>query len=90
MKSTLPFAIVTRVGLDAEAVRDIGIAAGQGVRHRRYGMPVWAVHIQLAQAFSVHPHVFDDYEPAELEMYAAFLSGQSKGEEIRAKQRSKK
>ena len=87
LTSTHPFDVQTLVGADKEVIREIGVANGQGVSHREHGTPHWALICQLAQAFHCHPHVFDDYTPAEISLYANYLDGQGRGQELSAKQK---
>ena len=43
-------------------------------------LPEWAiVMIQLAQAFGVHPKVFDDYEPSEVDLMTVYLAAYGDG-----------
>lgn len=52
--------------------------------------PGWATDIQLAKLFRVDPHVWLDYEPAEIEIMVSYLNGYADGEEIKFEQRRKK
>lgn len=50
----------------------------------------WATMIQLSRIFKVPPHVWLDYEPAEIAIMVAYLNGYAEGEEIKYEQRRKK
>ena len=78
------------MGVGAKAVRRVGLSHGQKVKDEKLGNPDWAVHIQLSKVFNVHPQVWEDYEPSEIELIAEYLEGYEDGQEIWREQNKKK
>ena len=90
MLSTLPFAYQTRIGMDEDDVKRIGRSMGEGVPDKEHGIPEWAGMIQLAQAFGVHPKVFDDYEPSEVDLMTVYLAAYGDGAADKRRRESKR